>query len=160
MIDGELYFNAVRSDQSDHLRLFIPRSKRRVLYTAHDNQMYGGHTGIKKTNSELRDMYWASMSNDLEDYIRSCDTCQRFKNPKTPQYGLLQPIPSSEIGQRLHVDIVGPVTRSSNGNLQILTAIDAFSTFGYARAVSRMRSKMSRSSLMKRSLPNMDHLVP
>lgn len=112
-----------------------------ALHIAHDDAMYGGHRGIKKTKDKLRDVYWPGMSTDVDNYIRTCDTCQKYKNPKTLPYGLLQPIPSSEIGQRLQIDIIGPMTRSTNGNMYILTGIDAFSRFGYARAVPRMRSE-------------------
>lgn len=142
LINDQLYYCDPKRDEQDQLRLFLPSSKRpQALYTAHDDQMYGGHSGTKKTKNKLRDLYWPGMNADVDDYIRTCDTCQRFKNPKTPPFGLLQPIPSSELGQRLHIDIVGPMTQTSNGNLYIITAIDAFSRFGYARAASRMRSE-------------------
>lgn len=142
LIDEQLYYRDKKRGQQDQMRLFIPSARRvQALYIAHDDQMYGGHTGTKKTKDKLRDVYWPGMNLDIDSYIRACDTCQRFKNPKSAPYGLLQPIPSSEIGQRLHIDIIGPVTRSLNDNMYILTGVDSFSRFGYARAVPRMRSE-------------------
>lgn len=135
IIDGKLYFVDPRMPAIGRHRLVVPSSYRKqLLATAHDDPIYGGHLGVKKTFYKLRKYYWKHMRADIEHYILSCENCQRYKTPIGPKPGLLQPIPTSKIFERLHMDIIGPICSSDKNNKYIITAIDAFSRYGYARA--------------------------
>lgn len=122
-------------------RLLMPRKTRSsILNLAHRDPAFGGHLGNKNTKNKLLGYYWPGMSRDIEKYIRACNVCQKFKTPKLHKYGKLQPIQSSEIFERIHTDIMGPCKPSGNGNRYILTAIDGFSRYGFARALPEVKS--------------------
>ena len=116
-------------------RLFVPANARRLLIRiAHDDPIYGGHLGVKKTRIKLNNYYWPKMSTDIERHIIECETCQKNKRPKQSRYGLLQPIEVSKVFERVHIDIIGPIKTSEKGNRYIITAIDAFSRWAMVRA--------------------------
>ena len=77
----------------DHL--YIPESVRLMLLaTTHDSPL-SGHAGIRKTLELLqRDFWWPGLPKMVEDYVKSCDICQRTK-PSRRTYGLLQPLPAA-----------------------------------------------------------------
>lgn len=54
--------------------------KSKVLSLAHDSPL-GGHSSYLKTfHRAKRDWFWWGMKQDLKDYIKSCDICQRIKH--------------------------------------------------------------------------------
>ena len=52
-----------------------------------------GHEGVQKTLVRLRrDFYIPGDRKLVQDFVRSCDVCQRNKTPTTQSAGLLQPL--------------------------------------------------------------------
>lgn len=117
------------------LQLVIPTDKREfLLRLAHEDPIYGAHQGIKKTRRKLADYYWEGIYTDVERHVRSCNICQQTKARKTKPFGLLIPIKTAAIFDRIHIDIVGPITETLRGNKYVITMIDAFSRYGMAKA--------------------------
>lgn len=134
-VEGELYYVDPHLPAYCRQRLFVPSKARTLLLRiAHDDPIYGGHLGIKKTRAKLAQYYWPSMNAEIEQYIRSCETCQHFKTPKGSKPGLHQAIPTSNLFERLHINIIRPIKATQSGHRYILTAVDAFSRYAYAKA--------------------------
>ena len=76
-------------------RIYVPDSeplKVDILCKAHDGRT-AGHFGQTKTLEAVsRDFYWPQMRNFIDDYVRTCETCQRTKPPHHKPYGLLSPL--------------------------------------------------------------------
>lgn len=120
----------------------MPRIARQyLLKLAHDDEKYRGHLGIKKTYRKLLRFWWPRMNKDVERYVKSCDTCQRFKNPPRLPSGLMHSISVSQIFEHLHLDIVGPIKTTHKGNTCIITATDAFSKWAFAKPVCSTTTK-------------------
>eukprot|EP00798_Chlamydomonas_sp_ICE-L_P017190 gene17190-biopygen26095 len=67
--------------------------KERILFAFHDTQR-SGHPGFERTfQSIARYYWWPAMPIDVNDYVRSCDSCQRVKASHQKSHGLLQPLP-------------------------------------------------------------------
>ena len=122
--DGLLYKND---------RIFIPRYRdviRIILQEKHDNPL-GGHFGIAKTVEAVkRTYYWDKIRKDVEDYIQSCDFCQRYKANKQKPFGLLQPIPPPK--ERFHtysMDFIGPLLKTKDGYDGMLTIVEMLTKF-------------------------------
>lgn len=116
-------------------RLVVPKKQQLLLLElAHSDPIYGAHYGVKKTSLKLSQYYWPRMSSDIAQFIASCVTCQKNKDSKTKTYGKLMPIKTSSLFNRVHMDIVGPLSESATGNKYVITAIDAFSRMGFARS--------------------------
>jgi hypothetical protein len=76
-------------------RVYIPEGslRLRVLQSRHDFPA-AGHFGFNKTLELVsRDFWWPQMWKAVKDFVLSCDTCSRSKNPRHRPYGLLQPLP-------------------------------------------------------------------
>ena len=132
--------NKHRNPYPTYPRLAVPNSSRHtLLQLAHDDQVYGGHLGIRKTQKKLEHYWWPLMSKDIKDYVQTCTICQKFKEPKGPSPGKLHSIPVSKFFEQVHIDIVGPVNaNAASGARYIITAIDAYSRYGFARAKERV----------------------
>lgn len=123
------------SRQLDGEKLVVPKCQRPMLLNlAHNDPIYGAHYGIKKTRRKLEHYYWYGMGTDIANFVSGCEVCQRYKSSKQKLYGKLAPIKTSAIFNRVHLDIVGPVTATLRNNKFIVTGIDAFSRLGFARA--------------------------
>ena len=74
-------------------RLCIPSDKTlrtQILHDHHDTPL-AGHLGRDKTLARIKDkFYWPRMDHDIKRYVKTCDTCQRFKTSNQSPAGLLQ----------------------------------------------------------------------
>ncbi|XP_068241889.1 uncharacterized protein [Palaemon carinicauda] len=113
-------------------QVIIPNSyKNFVLGIAHDSS-YSGHLGINKTYEKLlRYFYWPKMHKDCSEYCKNCDLCQKVgKAQHDPKVMPLQPIEvPGEPFERLVLDCVGPLPRSSKGNEYLLTIMCSATRF-------------------------------
>ncbi|KAE8213221.1 hypothetical protein CF319_g9194, partial [Tilletia indica] len=79
-----------------HGRIFVPDCedlKVRLLLQAHDSPS-AGHHGQAKTFELLHRQYtWPQMRSFVNDYVRTCDTCQRHKTSRHLPYGPLSSLP-------------------------------------------------------------------
>lgn len=157
--DDELYYIDHNLPVDCRERLFAPKASRKyLLKVAHDDPLYGGHLGRMKTKHKLMGYYWPKMGKDVATYIDSCLVCQRHKASRKPKAGLLQPIYTSKVFEQVHVDIVGPMTETSSGNIYIITAIDAFSRYCFAKAVKEIKTSnvvdfLNQEIFMRHGLP-------
>ncbi|CAG2214425.1 unnamed protein product [Mytilus edulis] len=76
-------------------QIALPKSLRlEALQSYHDSLAAGGHFGIDKVNNSLIQKYWwKSMHQDITDYVKSCDRCQRAKQNCNPNRPLLPRCP-------------------------------------------------------------------
>lgn len=99
-------------------QLAIPRCLREdVLRSYHDSIAGGAHLGIDRTYRAIQLKYfWPKMYQNVADYVRSCDACQRAKkNTNLPKAPLVN-MPVEDTFMRLHMDILGPLTPSAKGH--------------------------------------------
>ena len=87
----------------------------------------GGHPGMNKTRHKVtRHYYWKGMTEDIKEFVRTCDRCQRKKNiqlQKTQVTMKSIPIPQ-KIFSQIGIDLVTMV--ESQGYKYILTVCDFF----------------------------------
>jgi hypothetical protein len=74
-------------------RLYIPPSSplfQEILAAIHDD----GHEGVQRTLHRLRrDFHVPNLRHLVQDYVRACVTCQRYKANHLSPVGLLMPLP-------------------------------------------------------------------
>lgn len=141
IINDTVYFIDNKFPEGHQERIYVPVESRHWLVTlAHDDVMYGGHLGIKKTFRKLLRFWWPKMHHEVESYVKSCDICQKFKNPSGLPPGYLHSIPVSQVFEHVHIDIVGPIQTTYTGNCYIITATDAFSKWAVAVPVQTIRT--------------------
>ena len=111
---GRLLYWVVQRGGEETEQLIVPRTYvSKVLYMAHTH-LLGAHLGMDKTRERiLNRFYWPRVNKDVEDYCRACPECQRTA-PRPSVQNPLIPMPLMEVPfDRLGLDIVGPLPRTS-----------------------------------------------
>ena len=76
------------------------------------------------------------MFQENTDIVRSCDNCQRTKQEAHPITTPLNPLPVAKVFERLHIDFVGtmPKTTTEHGHILVYVVIPPLPTL--ARNIS------------------------
>ena len=91
-----------------------------------------GHPNSRRTYQSVRRFYyWPNMITDIDDYVYTCDSCQRHKKSASLPIGLLQatPIPPiNEKGRHWIVDFATklPLTPSGHNEIMVMKSWDKF----------------------------------
>jgi hypothetical protein len=113
-------------------RLVIPskRIQESLIEMGHDGPL-GGHLGRNKTLERLsRAYYWSRMSYDVQEYCRTCPSCQLNKPAQQKQIGLLQPLPiPSRPWDSIGIDFITGLPVTKEGYSVIMTVVDRLSKF-------------------------------
>ena len=113
------------------------------MRVAHDHPMEG-HRGIRATSERILDyFFWPKLKEDVKGFVKTCDICQRVGNPnqKIPQ-ARLYPIPVvMEPFERIQIDCVGPLNRTSSGKKYILTILDLATRYPEAIPLGSIRTR-------------------
>ena len=102
-------------------RLYIPEDnalRQELISKCHDDPL-AGHFGAEKTLDLLRRKYhWRNIAEQAQDYVRTCDICQRVKVAKHRPYGELQTLPLPKgPWQELTMDFVTGLPPSKRGGI-------------------------------------------
>jgi Integrase zinc binding domain len=119
--NGLLYYTAGTVD-----RLVVPTSLRTdFLREAHD-AVISGHLGMDKTLERLaRVAYWPRLQQDVRLYVRTCDSCQRYKPSNLKPAGMLQPLPiPTQNWECISMDFITALPLTRSGHDAILTVVD------------------------------------
>jgi len=120
LIDGLVAFKG---------RLYIPPASpllHEVLTAAHDD----GHEGVQRTLHRLRrDFHSPNLRKTVQDHIRACATCQRYKSEHLHPAGLLLPLPiPTVVWTDVGLDFIEELPRVGDKYV-ILTVVDRFSKY-------------------------------
>jgi hypothetical protein len=111
-----------------------------VLTAVHDD----GHEGVQRTLHRLRrDFHFPNLRAMVQDYVRVCATCQRYKTEHLHPAGLLLPlhVPTA-IWSDIDIDFVEALPRVG-GKSVILTVVDRFSKYCHFIALAHPYSAES-----------------
>lgn len=104
----------------------VPTMLRDDILRAYHDAPGGSHLGFDKTYHAIRlKYYWPKMYADVQNYIKTCEQCQKATRNYNPKKAPLNPLPVGEFFSRLHMDILGPLTPTKEGYKYILMVVDA-----------------------------------
>ena len=108
-------------------QVVVPWSQRHAIITKHhDDLIAGGHQGIDRTFAALAlRVYWPGMHRSMQNYVKSCDTCQRVKHHHQKP-APLTPMPIAGVFDRWHMDFLS-MKGTPEGFKYILLLVDSFS---------------------------------
>ena len=127
--DGVLYYRFQPSKREDPMvNVVLPRVLRKEVMRAAHESPFAGHGGVYKTQELIRQQFfWASLLNDVAQFVLTCDRCQKHKKSNYTGLNPLAEVPSqSRFNTQIHVDLFGPLRNSVSCKF-ILTITDAFS---------------------------------
>ena len=96
-----------------------------LLRHFHDNPL-AGHLGAQRTLSRIRRAFvWPRMATDVEEYIRSCPSCQTTKPSNQKPAGLLQPHPPPpHLWHTVTLDLITQLPRTKLRHDAIVVFVD------------------------------------
>ena len=96
ILEDRLY----RKNNGKYLLVIKPTEVDQLVSYAHDHPM-GGHFGAEKTLQKILSYYWwPKMGKYIEQYVKSCETCQKMKNPtKSEPLQSITPIGTMKNGE-------------------------------------------------------------
>ena len=108
-------------------RLVMPESvKDAVFYWSHQSET-AGHFGqtatVQRANNKF---YYPGMSTDLKQRVSNCGDCLAKRKKVNLKDGVHHPQQSGYPGQRIYVDLVGPLPETKNVERFVLTVEDGF----------------------------------
>ena len=113
-------------------RLSIPviheDKKQEVIKLAHNHPL-SGHMGIDNTHFRLKEeAWWPGMQEDIKEYIRCCDTCQ--KRAKNKEAGVANSAKmATHPFEHIGIDVMGPLPVTATGRRYIILGVDFFTKY-------------------------------
>ena len=142
LLNGILYHwyqrraKKLTEEMRQHQQIALPKVLREnALLAYHDSQSGGAHLATKRVYEALRLKYfWPRMHQQVDDYVRSCDRCQRIKTRNQNHKAPLTPMPVVDTFDRWHIDIL-ELTQTKDGYRYVLLVVDSFSKWSEAFAI-------------------------
>ncbi|XP_056132883.1 uncharacterized protein LOC130109943 [Lampris incognitus] len=127
--------------------VFTEEKKMAILEEAH-----AGHFGRDRMMEKIRKrFYWHSITADVDDWVSTCEQCQKFEKVKT-ESPELKPIKPVAPWHMIGVDLIGPLKASQKGgNTYLLTATDYFTKWVEARPILAKQAELTSASSTKYS---------
>ena len=112
---------------SETRKLLLPLNLRPTALHWHHSIPSAGHQGIARTTQRLAaKFFWYKFKKDVANYVSGCSVCN--KNKKTAPLGKC-PLTNFQAGapmERVHIDFLGPLPKSSQNNQYVLMMVDQF----------------------------------
>ncbi|GFY78587.1 retrovirus-related Pol polyprotein from transposon 297 [Trichonephila inaurata madagascariensis] len=119
-----LFFKKRDKNGTERKLLVVPEKFREQLKTfCHEST--AAHLGAEKTKDALfKTFFWPNCYSDVEQFVKTCDYCQRVGKPRDKKKAPLKTVPViAEIFTKLNVDACGPLPVSTSGIKYIIIVI-------------------------------------
>jgi len=115
-------------------QIYVPRNdelREQIIKLHHDTPL-AGHPGEQSTQEKIeRNFFWPRLGNQVRNYVRTCEDCQRTRVKRSRQ-GLLNPHNiAKEPWEEVSMDLIGPLPES-NGFDAIQVWVDTHSKMIHA----------------------------
>jgi transposase InsO family protein len=110
-------------------RLWVPPALQDYCLKLFHDPPSMGHSGVDRMKFQMSKLViWKGMNKDVENYVRTCETCQKYKihQHRTPMQSLRIPV---NVFEDVSLDVVGPVPYSRSGRRYILVCQDRLSRY-------------------------------
>ncbi|GFV24079.1 retrovirus-related Pol polyprotein from transposon 412 [Trichonephila clavipes] len=130
--------------------LVVPEKYRKNLMTI-GHEATAAHLGVTKTKDAIfKTFYWPKCFSDVEDFVKTCDKCQRVGKPQDKKRAPLKIVPViTEIFTKINIDASGPLPMTPSGNKYIITALCMSSRYPDAIPVANLCSTTVVNALLQ-----------
>ena len=107
------------------------------------------HLGVNRTLASIRSrFYWPQYHTDVKQWVKQCDQCAARKPSKNQRKARLGQYRVGEPMERIAIDILGPLPKSSDGNKYIMIVADYFTKWAEAYAIPNQEAVTIASKLV------------
>jgi len=148
--DDRLYYLSNKEEEV-RPRLYIPQMLRnKILEQCHDAI---GHMGIDKTYELIsRKYYWPRLYKQVTTYVNSCVTCQVRSSRHETAPLVEMDVPAYPF-EKVSLDISGPYSETSQGNVYIVSFVDWLTNWPEAYAVADKKAQTVASLILTELFP-------
>ncbi|GFU80974.1 retrovirus-related Pol polyprotein from transposon 412 [Trichonephila clavipes] len=145
-----LFFPKEDKDGTKRKCLVVPEKYRKNLMTI-GHEATAAHLGVTKTKDAIfKTFYWPKCISDVEDFVKTCDKCQRVDKPQDKKKAPLKIVPViTEIFTKINIDASGPLPMTPSGNKYIITALCMSSRYPDAIPVANLCSTTVINALLQ-----------
>lgn len=116
--------------------LCVPNYLQNSIMTEFHCGLSGMHMGFDRTYQRIKNRYfWNNMLRDINNFVKSCDTCQRYQRRYGPKVGHLHPITANGPFEVVGIDLIGPLPNSKGGHRFAIVAIDYLTKYVESKAL-------------------------
>ena len=106
------------------------------------NDPTAGHFSVDIMFDKIKSRYyWPQMYENIREYVKSCDSCQR--RGKYKQNEPLHPIPVHSPFYQIGIDFVGPLPKTKEENKYIITVVDYLTKWPEVKAVPKATAEQT-----------------
>lgn len=114
--------------EEDNAQLVIPSHKKTEILQAYHDAPTAGHYGAERTIIKIqRSYFWPGMRRDIQNYVKNCTACQRYKASNQKPPGLIQTPVMQQRFEVLAIDLFGPLPPGPQDEKWILIVEDTTS---------------------------------
>ncbi|GFY20358.1 SCAN box domain-containing protein [Trichonephila clavipes] len=145
-----LFFQKEDKDGTKGKCLVVPEKYRKNLMMI-GHEAAAAHLGVTKTKDAIfKTFYWPKCFSDVEDFVKTCDKCQRVGKPQNKKKAPLKIVPViTEIFTKIIIDASGPLPMTPSGNKYIITALCMSSRYPDAIPVANLCSTTVVNALLQ-----------
>ena len=111
-----------------------------ILQELHDSPS-SGHMGVARTVARVRERFhWFGLCDDVESHVRACTACAQTDDPSLLPRASLISVKAGHPLQKVAIDIIAPLPRSSSGHEWLLEVSDYFTKFAQVYPVRNTTS--------------------
>lgn len=112
----------------------VSESEKLDILKEFHSSLAAGHKSCEATYKKIinNGISWEHMHKDVEDFVKKCESCQKnklYRKSKLPM--VITDTPTKPM-EKCSLDIVGPLPKTANGHLYLLTFQDLFTKFSIA----------------------------
>lgn len=116
--------------------IFDIEERQRIVKSLHADPVGGSHFGQNATIKKVCDrFYWKSVSDEVRQYVKTCERCQKANPSNKPPPSTLHPVPVGKLFHRWGIDLVGPLNETPRGNKYICVATEYLTRWPEAQAL-------------------------
>ena len=125
--------------------LYVPECgtlREQCISHVHDHP-YSGHVGMKRTTELLSRIYWRPGCHAaVQNYVRSCEACQRNKPLNVKKVGVLQPMPiPGRPWASVGIDFITHLPVTKSGHNAVFVAVDRCTRMVHITLVNETRTE-------------------
>jgi len=96
----------------------------------------------------LQDYWWPTLYKYVEQWVKSCKTCQEQSNLHGPTAARQHPIKTTQALKKMGMDLIGPLPKSKQGHVYVLVMQDYFTKWPKAIPLKDATAKSVAGALL------------